>query len=205
MKSCIHQFTDGGLGVSVSNNDVKICLCEIVLITSAGIDFLQFHFWLRYLHCWMSKLNWEHEDESMWVISSQENNTAFYPLHCIHQNTLKISSPTIMMCSKFTSILVKVTKKTKNVQEKKYFESINLFIKNHFDVGEKYLEYLKSACDNSMCCCKAFVGLAHKTLKFQNHIQIMMLQDFTISMFLRHQTIKVTSRELLMIISLESG
>ena len=88
---------------------------------------------------------------------------------------------------------------------KKYFESINLFIKNHLDVGEKYLEYLKSVCDNSMCCCKAFVGLAHNTLKFQNHIQIMMLQDFTKSMFLRHQTIKVMPKELLMIISLESS
>ena len=37
-----------------------------------------------------------------------------------------------------------------------YFESISLLIENHFDVGEKYIEYLKSVCDNSMCCCKDF-------------------------------------------------
>ena len=43
MKSHIHEFTDGGPGVSVSNNDAKIRFCEIVLITSAGIDFLRFH------------------------------------------------------------------------------------------------------------------------------------------------------------------
>ena len=37
LKSRIHEFTDGGPGVSVSNSDVKIRIGEIVLITNAGI------------------------------------------------------------------------------------------------------------------------------------------------------------------------
>lgn len=44
MKSQIHEFTDGRLAVSVSNNDFKIRYCEIIPITSAGIDFLHFYF-----------------------------------------------------------------------------------------------------------------------------------------------------------------
>ena len=47
-------------------------------------------------------------------------------------------------------------KENKKCPGKNYFENINLFIENHFDVVEKYLEYLKSVCDNSMCCCKDF-------------------------------------------------
>ena len=49
-----------------------------------------------------------------------------------------------------------IYKENKKCLGKNYFESISLFIKNHFDVGIKYLEYLKSACDNSMYCCKDF-------------------------------------------------
>lgn len=44
MKSQIHEFTDGRLAVSVSNTDFKIRLCEIIPITSAGIDFFTFLF-----------------------------------------------------------------------------------------------------------------------------------------------------------------
>lgn len=44
MKSQIHEFTDGRLAMSVSNNDFKIRHCEIIPITSAGIDFLHFYF-----------------------------------------------------------------------------------------------------------------------------------------------------------------
>ena len=44
MKSHIHEFTDGGSWLSVSNNDIKYLLCETVLITSTAIDFLPFYF-----------------------------------------------------------------------------------------------------------------------------------------------------------------
>ena len=78
-------------------------------------------------------------------------------------------------------------------------------VKNQFDVGKKYLEYLKSACHKVCVAVKISVWLAHNTLKFRNHTQIMMLQDFTIGMFLRHQIIKVTSKGVLIIISLGSS
>ena len=78
-------------------------------------------------------------------------------------------------------------------------------VKSDFYVGKKYLEYLKSACDKVCVAVKIYVWLAHNALKFRNHIQIMMLQDFTISMFLRHQIIKVKSKGVLIIISLGSS
>ena len=37
---------------------------------------------------------------------------------------------------------------------KNYFDAITLFIREHFAIGEKYLEYLKSTCDGIMCYCK---------------------------------------------------
>ena len=36
MKSRIHEFTDSGPGVAVNKNDIKIRICEEVLITNAG-------------------------------------------------------------------------------------------------------------------------------------------------------------------------
>ena len=35
-----------------------------------------------------------------------------------------------------------------------YFKRLSRFIENHFDIGEKYLEYIKSNCKENFCFCE---------------------------------------------------
>ena len=69
----------------------------------------------------------------------------------MHQKTLKINSLTIMTCSKFNSMLIKLLKKSKNVLEKNTSKVSVISLKIPLTLLKNIQSIWKSVCDNSIC------------------------------------------------------
>ena len=219
-KCRVHEFTDAGPGVGVTNHDVQYRIAEVILVTN--IDYyIRHHFsngdsshnevermqsYVGDAICDGGPLNWEYKRQYEGLSDEQLGSMTYEELE--HNELERMKCNAFKVCDELSlridgaagpnNYMKAYTsqksedlffnnhanlKKYLAVSEKNrvslpgshYFKLLQGFIQSHFEIGEKYIEFLRHSCSASPCFhCAEFDWVGLYVPGYQNRSQTIM-------------------------------
>lgn len=198
MKTCIHEFTDAGPGVGVSNHDVKFRIAEIILLTNPDY-YIRHHLangdsshnevervqsYVGDAICDGGHIEWEYKqkyegltDEQLGVMTIEDLEK--HELERMEYNSFKVCDELTLRMDgapapggfmkaytskrmdelffanhQYLKDFIAAPESGKlSLPGGHYFKMLQTFADKHFEIGEKYLEYVRcSALESCMHC-----------------------------------------------------
>ena len=196
LKPRVHEFTDAGPGVGVSNHDVKFRIAEITMLTNLDY-YIRHHLatddsshneveriqsYVGDAICDGGPIDWEYKQQYEGFSEDQLSQMSIEDLEKSELDRMKYNA--YKVCDELTvridgapapggQMKAYSSEKSENLffnnhdylkdyissSDKNrmllpganYFKLIQTFMEQHFEVGEKYMEYVRYCCNSSYC------------------------------------------------------